>query len=156
MVSSIQGMGPMQGMDGMMGMRGMRPQEKLTDEQKQKVQDILSKYDTDSLTSSDAKSIFKAFEDAGIKGPGLRDAIEETGVEADELWSKGHDGQKPPQGGPGQAGGNQINASALQSLQDILSQFDLNNLSSKDQNTLVSQLQQAGLLQSGSMIDIAA
>jgi hypothetical protein len=151
MLSSIQGISPMQQMGR------MQPHQPLSDDQKAQVKDILSQYDSSSLTATDAKSIFKSFEDAGIKGPGLRDAIKEAGYDPEQVWSLGHDGQKPPQGGPPPAGNNsKINSSALQSLQQILDQFDLSNLSDNDQTSLVSKLSDAGLLSSGSMIDLTA
>jgi hypothetical protein len=151
MFGSISGMGSMQGM----GMGGFRAQS-LTSDQKSKLQDILSNYDASNVTSDDAKAMFKAFEEAGIKGPGLRDAIQSSGFDADQVWSLAHDGQKPPQGGPpqgGMQGSAKLNTSALQSLQDILSQYDLTNLTSDQQDDLMTKLSKAGLMNTGSLID---
>jgi hypothetical protein len=135
----------------------------LTDEQKNTVKDILSNYDTANLTAADAKNIFKSLKEAGIRGGGVREAISETGIDADQLWSLAHDGQKPPQGPPpmggpgGQGGGSaKIDAAALESLQSILNQFDLSNLSDDQEKDLFSQLSKTGLLKSGSVLDTAA
>jgi hypothetical protein len=153
MVSSIQGLGAMRPMGG------MQAPQPLSDEQKAKVKDLLSEYDPENLTADDAKSLFKSFQDAGIKGPGLREAIKEAGFDPEEVWSLGHDGQQPPMGGPGgqgSDGASKINASTLQSLQNILDQFDLSNLSEDDEKSLMTQLSKAGLMRTGSVLDLQA
>lgn len=153
MVSSIGFNGPPPVGGGGM----MRPPQALTEEQQQTVQDLLEEYDPDELTAEDAKAIFKAFQEAGIRGPGLREAVKEAGFDPDELFTLAHDGQKPPPppSGGAQRGG-QINLSSLQSLQNILQQFDLNNMTTDQEEELLSQLNQAGLLNSGRMINIGA
>jgi hypothetical protein len=143
----------------------MRAHRTLSDDQKQTVQNILSNYDSSKITAADAKSIFKSFEEAGIKGAGLREAITTAGFDADQVWSLAHDGQKPPQGGgpggPGGPGGgaggpSKVNSSALQALQTILNQYDLSNMSDEKEQDLMSQLQDTGLLQSGSLLNLGA
>lgn len=148
MMNGIQGAGGPPPMGGMGGMRG--PQQ-LTEEQKQTVQDLLEEYEEEEITTEDAKELFEAFKEAGIRGPGLREAIEEAGFNADELFSKAHDGQKPP---TPPSGGRQVNSASLQSLQSILEQYDLENMDQEQANQLYSQLNQAGLLRAGGMIDI--
>jgi hypothetical protein len=151
MVSSIQGMGMMRQMGGM-----QRPQP-LTDEQKSTVKDLLSQYDSENLSATDAKSLFKSFEEAGIKGPGLREAISEAGFDADQVWSLAHDGQKPsqpPQGG--EQGMGKMDTASLKTLQSILDQFDLSNMTDEQESDLYSQLSNAGLMKSGSLFDISA
>jgi hypothetical protein len=156
MVSGIQGFQAMGQMRPMGGMQGPR---QLSSDDKQKVQDLLSQYDPTSITADDAKELFKSFEEAGIKGPGLREAISEAGFDADQVWSLAHDGQKPPQPpqGSGMGGGkDSINTTALQSLQNILSQYDLSSLSSDDETNLFTQLSNAGFMKSGSILDLNA
>jgi hypothetical protein len=153
MVSSIQGLGAMRQMSG------MQAPQPLSDEEKSTVKDLLSQYDPDTMTADDAKSLFKSLQDAGIKGPGLREAIKEAGFDPEKVWSLGHDGQQPPQGGPGGVGGegtSKINSSTLKTLQSILDQYDLSSLSDEDEKDLVSQLNSAGLMRSGSVIDLKA
>jgi len=67
-----------------------------------------------------------------------------------------HPGEQPP--GPGRAPGSEkkIDFSALQTLQTILSQFDLSNLTSDQKEDLVSKLNEAGLMKPGNMIDLGA
>jgi hypothetical protein len=151
MIGSIQGMG------GMRPMGGMPPPEPLTDEQKTKVQDLLSNYDASNMTAEDAKTLFKSFQEAGIRGPGLREAIESAGFDAEALWSLGHDGQKPPQppSGLGPENDGKINSTTLKTLQDILNQYDLSNLSSDQQDSLMTQLNNAGLIKSKNLIDLS-
>ena len=151
MVDSIQGLGSMQGM-----MPPMQSAE-LTDEQKSTVDEILSQYDPENITEDDAKSIFEQLREAGIRPTkGLKDAITDAGFDAEELRSMSMPDQ-PPQGSGGpQQSSSSVSVSALQSLQSILSQYDLTNLSSDQESDLMTQLSNAGLVQTGYMIDISA
>jgi len=150
-ISSIQGLGQTQAMGAMQGMgRGPKPQP-LSDEQKTTLQEILSEYDPASVSSEDAKEFFTQIREAGIRGPEVREAVEAAGFDADALFEMAHGDRQPPQ----RAQSNQqINLTSLQTLQQILNQFDLNALEEDDQNNLMSQLTQAGLTRSGSVLDI--
>jgi hypothetical protein len=148
MVSQIQGVGSMMG-------AGMRPKtEPLTEDQQSKIQTILSQYDPENVSTEDAKAIFKAFSDAGIKpARGMKEAIEAAGFDADDLRTKGMpEGMSPQRTTNSSSSG--VNLSALQSLQEILSQFDLKNLSEDNASSLSSKLQELGLMSSGSVIDL--
>lgn len=150
MVSSIQGMGSMMGMDQ------MRSVSSLTDEQKQKIADILSQYDPENVSEDDAKAIFQAFKDAGITpAKGMKEAIEAAGFDAEDLRTKGmpDKGQMPPPPPPDSSTSG-VNVSALQSLQDILSEYDLSDMSEDEQSQLLSQLQEQGLMNPGYIIDL--
>jgi hypothetical protein len=150
MVSSIQGISQT------MGMNPMFSAQSLTDEQKQKVADILSEYDPENITEKDAKAIFQAFKDAGITPTkGLKETIEAAGFDAEDLRTKGmpdKGGQMPPPPPEGSSQG--VNVSALQSLQEILSQYDLSNLSGDDESALLTKLQEQGLMNPGYIIDL--
>jgi hypothetical protein len=151
MVDQIQGMGSMIGAG--MSFRS----EALTADQKSQIKSILSQYDPDKVTKEDAKSIFQAFKDAGIKpSPGMKEAIEEAGFDAEDLRAKGKpEGPPPP---PLQGAGNNkssgVNLSELKSLQDILSEYDLTNMTDEDESSLLSTLQQQGFMNPGIMIDL--
>ncbi|NMB88678.1 MAG: hypothetical protein GYA17_09975 [Chloroflexi bacterium] len=151
MVSSIQGFGSISG-----SMPPMQAQA-LTDEQKSSIESILSEYDPENITAEDAQSIFESFREAGIRpGPGMKEAIEAAGFDAEELRSLGMpEGSRPAP--PSQAAGSSsFNVNALQSLQTILSNYDLSNLSTEDQSDLIAKLNEAGLMESGYMIDLGA
>jgi hypothetical protein len=134
----------------------------LTDDQKEKIQSILSQYDPSNITADDAKAIFKSFKDAGIQpAAGMKEAITTAGFDADKLRSLARpEGGPPPGGQPSQTGSTSksktLDVTSLQSLQTILSQYDLSNLSDNQQTDLLSQLNQAGLIQSGKLIDLSA
>jgi hypothetical protein len=150
MVSAIQGMGSVFS-------SGMMPKMKeLTEEQTSKIADILSQYDPENVSDEDAKAIFQAFKDAGITpAKGMREAIEAAGFDAEDIRSRGmgDQGMMPPPP-PQSSSSKGVNLSALQSLQEILSQYDLTNLSESDQSSLTSQLQELGFISTGSVIDI--
>jgi hypothetical protein len=149
MVDQIQGMGSMMG-------AGMSfKSEPLTADQKSQIKSILSQYDPDKVTKEDAKSIFQAFKEAGIKpSPGMTEAIEEAGFDAEDLRAKGKpEGAPPPQGAEYNKSSG-VNLSALKSLQDILSEYDLTNMTDEDESGLLSTLQQQGFMNPGIMIDL--
>ncbi|HEY9075849.1 MAG TPA: hypothetical protein VIO61_04860 [Anaerolineaceae bacterium] len=150
MVNSIQDFSPMQAA----GMR--RQMNVLTDEDKQKIQDILAQYDPENVSAEDAKAIFKAFRDAGIRpGAGMKEAIEAAGFDAEALRAQGMpEPPPPPEGRGGMHGSKGINFSALSSLKNILEQNDLTSLTTDQESELLNKLDEAGLLNPGYMIDM--
>jgi hypothetical protein len=79
------------------GGQGQDSGRALTADQAAKVKEILSAYDPDNLTAETAKAINEAFRQAGIRpGPGMKEAIEAAGFDADKLRQLA----PPPQGGP--------------------------------------------------------
>jgi hypothetical protein len=150
MVSSIQGLGQI------MGSMMSQKTEGLTDDQKSTIASILSNYDSSNVTKEDAVSIFQEFKDAGITPTrGMKEAIEAAGFDAEDLRSKGLSDQGTPPPPPQQSSSSQsVNLSALQSLQEILSQYDLTNLSDTDQTSLVNKLESSGFLYPGSVLDV--
>lgn len=152
-MESISGLGAMSTMQMQMG--GMQRQRNvtLTDEQKSTIQDILSNYDADNLTTEDAQSIFEAMRDAGIPpGSGMKEAVEEAGFDLEPFKPSGPPPPPPSQGGMKK----ELNVDSLQSLQTILNQFDLSDLSAEDEESLFTQIQQAGLMNPGNLFTIDA
>ena len=133
---------------------GMPRNMTLTADQVDQVSSILSQYDPNSLTDEDTEAIRQAFREAKI-GPGqdLRQAIEEAGFDAETI--RGADktqGAGPPPPPPQE----EQSLSALSQLKEILSQYDLSDLDTDGQASLIAQLQETGLLQSGLYINISA
>jgi len=142
MVASIQGISSMR------GMAQMQAPQPLTAEQKKTVQDILSNFDAKNVSSSDAQSIVKSLKEAGIRGPAMRDALQTAGFDPKQIMSMAHAGHHH-HGGGAQGQTSSASSSTLQSLQSIMDQFDLSNMSSADQKDAYSQLTQSGLLKTG-------
>lgn len=154
------------------GMHEPRRSQPLTDDQKSQVKDILSQFDSENLTQEDAKSIFTAFREAGIQpGRDLAQTITDAGFDAEQIRTLarpegGRPPGPPPGGGPvggpggGPGGGfgaaGSVNKSALQTLQSILQEYDLTNLSRDQETELLGKLNESGLLQGGSAINIFA
>ncbi len=158
MMGNIQGAGSMGGIGAFPQPPASRP---LTEEQKSLVESTLAEYDAESLTTEDAREILTTFREAGIRpGKELREAIEAAGFDEQELLELGRpagapQGPRGPRGGQAmQAGG--LDVSALQSLQDILSQYDLSSLSTDQESELLNQLNNSGLVRSGYIIDLSA
>ena len=149
MVSSIQGI------SSIMGSSQQVKAASLTEDQKQTIQDILSQYDADNVTTEDAKAIFQAFSDAGITpARGMKEAIEAAGFDAEDLRAKGMPENMPPAPPPPSSQSSSLDTEALQELEDILSQYDLSNLTDEDKKSLMQQLQQNGLIDPGSIVDM--
>jgi hypothetical protein len=139
-----------------LGTRPIRKPQGLTGSQNQQIQHILSKYDPENLTAEDARSIFKSFRGADIPfGPGLKEAINGAGFDAQLLVEMDRP-DETFQVNPDASGQNHIPSSALQSLQSILGQYDLDSLSPEDKDNLISQLKQTGLMKKGNLVDLGA
>lgn len=131
---------------------------KLSDEQKEAINAVLSDYDASSLTEQDAKEIVSAFQGAGIQpSKEFADALDSAGFNAREIGGlAGVPEQRgsnvsPSEQGESTAGVNQDN---LQLLQSILEKYnDLSNLSQEDETELSAILLDAGLLEPGALID---
>lgn len=135
---------------------GMQPRtaSALTDEQKATVTSILSEYDPENVTEEDAKSIFEAFKEAGIQpGAGLKETVEAAGFDMDSLRPAKPDGMQGPPPPPPSDSTSELDVEQLQSIQEILNQYDLTNLSEDDEESLVSSLNQAGFMGTGVLVD---
>lgn len=63
-----------------------RDVETITEEQKNKIKIILSDYNPETLTSSDAEAIHQAFREAGLRGgPVIEDLVKEAGFDPEKL-----------------------------------------------------------------------
>lgn len=87
------------------GPRGDRPQQeevdKLTVAQTTKVNQILEKYDSKSLSADDAKAIIKALREAKIpRGKGVEKAIDAAGFDFEEIRKLAPPPSRPERGGP--------------------------------------------------------
>lgn len=99
----------------MSSMQNQRPpQQNLTEDQKQTVNDILAEYDSSNISQQDFKDIFQKFEDAGISGgESLKNTAEAAGFDfssnIEQAISSGEDLPSvmgpPPGGGQGGPGG---------------------------------------------------
>ena len=124
--------------------------------QKQTVQSILEKFDPQNLTSSDARAIFLRLQQAGIPaGNDLRATLRQSGFDTERLASLASSGSAPQDVKAEMGKNRQAGAKALQNLQTILSQYDLENLNEEDQQKMLNELDQAGLLESGNVINIS-
>lgn len=131
----------------------------LTEDQKTQVTNILGKYDSNNLTTQDARSIFDSLHEAGIRpnAEGLRETLSSAGFDPQKLISlakpkenQGHHHGNAPASDKG------INVSALQSLQSILSQYDLSSLTPDQEKEISFKLHSAGLMNSGKTINLNA
>jgi len=143
MTNPIQGMGSAARMP-------QAGQARMNESQKSSFQEIMSRYDSENFTKTDFEAMGNEFRQAGIgRTSEVKSMLEDAGFNIDN-FSKGGPGGM---GGPSSIQGG-FNMSALQSLQEILSGYDLSNLSSDDENNLLSQLTNSGLFQTGLIVNV--
>jgi hypothetical protein len=159
---NIQGMGP--GMMGMMGMGGMQQSNTLTSDQKDTISSILKKFDSNNLTSSDAQSIFKQLQDAGINpGKGVTDALKSAGFDPKKLGElafqgnqgQGMQGMMPPMMGMDGSQSTQLTDDQKKTVTSILDKYKdkADNLTTSDVQSIFKQFQDAGITPSKSLKD---
>lgn len=134
----------------------------LTEEQKNAVEQTLSAYDAQNLTSEDANAIITAFSDAGIKpGRELRDAIADQGFDASQIRATSD--LPPPQNDRPQLPKQRAEeiSNMLGTMADLvsdkLSESGAEELSEKDKKEIYLQImEQFRSGQSDSLIDTSA
>jgi len=136
---------------------GKPPPQPLSDEQKSLVEETLANYDAENLTEEDALAIVDAFKEAGIKpGRELAELTSELGFDAREIGDLA--GVEPPKGPPPPPppGEDQsLNTEDLSTLQSIIDDYDLNDLSEEEEEEIISQLEDAELInEEGSLISL--
>lgn len=120
---------------------------KMTDEQKDQLQDILSNYDVENMTDEDKQSLMEEIRDAGIKpGDDLKTALEDAGVEMAPPPPP-PDGGQPPMGGPGETG------QTSQFLQDFLDKYESGELTDEDIESFVQSIKSQGQMAQGVLFD---
>lgn len=130
----------------------------LTEEQKSTVQDILSQYDPENLSDDDVSAIQEALKESGIQpSPELGSLIEEAGFDAEAFKPSGPPPEGPPPGPPpGEEGESLISEDGLQTLADILEEYDVENLTDEDIAAIQEKLTEAGYSGQGSVVDVGA
>lgn len=139
--------------------RPSTPSQRLTSEQLQTISDTLSNFDADSLSEEDAQSIVESFKDAGIKpGKEMADAVSELGFDAKEIGDlagiEGPEKKGPP---PPKPEAEQLDAEALQQVQNILEGYDLSDLSEEEEEEILTTLRENGLIgEEGDLLSVTA
>lgn len=133
---------------------GMADRPPLSADQKATVKGILSKYDPTKLSETDIRSILQSLRDSGV-GPAsdLKDVIQSAGFDAGSILKIPRGDGREQHFWASQSTTQTVDLSALQSLQSILNQYDLANITNDQKSSLSKQLQTAGVFQ-GSKIDL--
>ena len=119
------------------------PPPPMTDEQKTDVSDILSKYDSSSISSTEFESMMAEIKDAGVvPSRDLRSMLDEAGFE-------------PPQGSEGpqgvQGGGRPPKPTEIMS--DLMNQLKSGDISEEDLSVILQNLQIDSSKSTGSIMD---
>jgi len=131
--------------------------QKLSNDQNKLIEELLSEYDSGSLSESDIQAINDTFREQGIVPSGdLKTAIEAAGFDPQELKpsrrtanAQGPSGQRPPV--PEQSDDETVNA-----FLEILSQYEGETLDAHSLNEIQEKWTQAGYSTSGSFISVLA
>lgn len=140
--------------------------QSITSSQEDTISSILSNYDADNLSESDAQSIVAAFKDAGIEpSDELVSAMEEAGFDAQEVGTLagvagGPSGPPPSGGGGGESSEEEYDAldtnedgvvslAELQASYGTSSNDEVSSLSSNQQNALDNLSTLMDMLKSG-------
>ncbi|MGZ9221079.1 MAG: hypothetical protein ACXW4Q_03145, partial [Anaerolineales bacterium] len=135
----------------------MQQPQALTEDQKSQVQTILSNYDPEDLTTDDVKSILQQFREADIRpASDLAETIKSAGFNANSILKMPRSDHLEQHFWASQTTSQSLNKSALQSLQNILNQYDLANLSDDQEQGLYKQLQESGILSQGVGLNLTA
>ncbi|HMQ51930.1 MAG TPA: hypothetical protein PKE64_28715 [Anaerolineae bacterium] len=108
---------------------------KLTDDQKSQLQDILTKYDAESISDDEMKSMLGEIREAGIRpGEDLKNALEEAGFEL----KKPPAGNRPPMGMNKPQG---VGFEPPQFVQDFMAKAESGDVSEDDVQEFLKAIQ---------------
>lgn len=119
----------------------------LTNEQQQSIKDTLAEFDAGNLSASDAASIVKAFNEAGIQpDAALEAAMAESGFDARTVGDMAGVTQSrtpdPPPGGGGQAGQLSLSDEMMSNLNDLLDQYLSGKLEDSEKESLLADIKE--------------
>ena len=114
---------------------------KLSDEQKETLNSIISKYDIENLDDEGEKQLFDEIKESGIpKSEDVKKALDAAGFQ-------------PPPPPDGSAKGAEGNQELPQFILDFISKQESGEVTQDDINTLITNLQNNGQLTTGSLVD---
>jgi hypothetical protein len=117
---------------------------KLTDDQKKKLDEILAKYDSSSMTSESTKTLMDELKSSNIPPcKETREAMDTAGFKPPEK----------PQGPPPDDSTQSTKNALPQFLLDFIQKEESGSVSQEDINTLIQNLQNSGETTSGSLVD---
>ena len=139
-----------------------RTENPLTADQQKLVKDTLSKFDPKTLTKENARAIIETFEKAGLEPTEqLFKAVKDAEFDPEAIGEVA-DFEEPDVGQELQSLVTDLSAEGaaaaetLKAVQSILQNFDLNNLSEEDEESIFQQFEEQGLFQEDSQISILA
>lgn len=160
-MNSFSGMMPMQSQNA--------SQPKLTDEQKQTVNDILSEYDSSNITQQDFYDIFEQFQAAGISGgESLKSTAEaagfdfssniQTAIESGEALPSamgpppgGQGGGKPPP--PPQSADSSSSSEYSDLLAQLLEDYENGEADLTDFEAFIENIKNTSLSSTGNIVN---
>ena len=132
-------------------------QTSMTSEQKESIQEVLSQFSADELTSEDASSIVESLAELNVQpGQELAELMADSGFDAKTIGDMAgvSDGQRPPPPPPQ----SEVSSSSemVSFLEDLLEDFD-SQLSDDDKESILSAVQEKfGINDGDSLVNIQA
>lgn len=122
----------------------------MTDEEKEQVYSIISKYNTEEMSEEDTQSLLEEIQATGVKpGDDLMGILEESGVEMPEPPQKGS--MPPPQ--EDESKEITTNEDMPSYLNEFISKAQSGEISDDEVNTIINTLQQNGYTTNGNIFD---
>lgn len=135
--------------------RASNNEESLTSDQLSSIDEILSSFSADSLSTEDAQSIIEQFASAGITpSEELASVLESNGFNAQEIGDSARaegGGPPPPPPQTDISGSDEI----VNFLEDILEGYD-EQLSDEDKDSILTAVQDRFGTSSNSLVDVTA
>lgn len=123
---------------------------KLSDDQKNQLQEILSKYDSENASDEDMQSMMEEIKKAGIRpGEDLKNAVEGAGFQM-----KPPQGGPPPMGGPG--GPGRAGAEPPQFVKNFMDKVESGDISEDDLSQFIKTVQSQHQQYTGVLFDQTA
>lgn len=141
---------------------------KLTDDQKQTVNDILSEYDSSNISQDDFQAIFQQFQEAGISGgDSLKSTAEDAGfgfssniqaaMESGEALPSGMGmppgGQMGPPPPPTQSADDSTSSEYSDSLAQLLSDYENGDADLTDFEAFIESIKSTSFSSTGNIVD---
>lgn len=142
-------------------------QQTLTDEQKQKVNNILSNYNSSNITQSDFESISQQFKDAGIKpSESLKSTVEAAGfdfsaniqatMQANGMHHAGGPGGMMPPPPKSSSSNSDSDSDYSQQLSDLLSSYENGTATQSDFESFINSIKTNSSSSTGNIFSTTA
>jgi len=127
----------------------------ITEDQQAQLEDLLSEFDADNLTTEDATSIISSVQEMGIEpSQSLVDLMADSGFDAQAIGDMGG-ANRPAPPPPPQESATTESAEMVSFLEELLESYDTDELSTENKDSILAAVQEKfGLTATDSLISV--